>query len=56
MKAAQAKANAVAASLAEAPDGPYLVVAVTDPVTGNRLRTFFVTYEVPVPQLHLVAS
>lgn len=57
LKAAQAKADAVRASLAEAPDGPHLLVAVTDPETGQRLATCFVNYQTgDVPRLRLVAA
>jgi hypothetical protein len=57
LQAAQVKADAVVRALAEAPDGPHLVVAVTDPITGNRLGTCFVTYQTgDVPRLRLVAA
>ncbi|MFJ4925318.1 hypothetical protein [Streptomyces sp. NPDC088736] len=57
LQAAQAKADAVVRALAEAPDGPHLLVAVTDPVTGTRLATCFVTYQTgDVPRLRLVAA
>ena len=53
--AAQAKADAVIRSVAEAPDGGRLLrIAVTDAETGQRLATGFVTYEVVVPQLRVV--
>lgn len=52
--AAQARADEVIAAVAEAPDGPLLLVAVTDPETGNRLATGFVTYQVDRRPLRLV--
>jgi hypothetical protein len=48
LRAAQAKADAVIRALAEAPGaGPMLRVSVTDPATGRRLATGFVSYEAP---------
>ncbi|KAB1979473.1 hypothetical protein [Streptomyces triticiradicis] len=54
--AAQAKADAVVRSVAEAPEGLLLQISVTDPETGQRLATGFVTYSVDAPVLRLVAS
>jgi hypothetical protein len=55
--AAQAKADEVIRSVAEAPDGPLLLVTVTDLETRQRLGTCFVTYQVDsTPQLRLVTS
>jgi hypothetical protein len=56
--AAQAKADEVIRAVAEtAGAGPLLRVAVTDALTGQRLATGFVTYQVDgVPHLRLVAS
>lgn len=46
--AAQAKADEVIRAIAEAPTvGPMLRVSVTDPATGQRLATGFVSYEAP---------
>ena len=58
LTAAQAKADELIATIAEAPDGgPLLRVAVTDAETGQRLATGFVTYQVDgAPQLRAVAS
>lgn len=57
LSAAQAKADEVVASVAEAPDSDRLLrVAVTDPETGQRLGTCFVNYQTEGPQLRLVAS
>lgn len=57
LTAAQAKADEVIAAVAEAPEGWLLRVSVTDPETGQRLATGFVSYEVPgVRHLRLVAS
>jgi hypothetical protein len=57
-KAAQAKADEVIRAIAELPGaGPLLRVAVTDAITGQRLATGFVAYQVDgVPHLRLVAS
>jgi predicted transcriptional regulator len=57
MLAAQAAADKVVRAVADTPDGsPVLLVAVTDPETGQRLATGFVTYQtVPAP-LRLVTS
>jgi hypothetical protein len=46
LRAAQAKADEVAATIGEASDGPLLRVSVTDVATGQRLATCFVTYSV----------
>ena len=47
LDAAQAKADAVAASVGDWPGvGPRLLVAVIDPVTNTRLATCFVSYSV----------
>lgn len=55
--AAQAKADELAAAIAEAPEpGRHLQVAFTDPETGQRLATCFVNYETGGPCLRLVAS
>lgn len=56
LAAAQAKADEVVRSVAEAPEGLLLRVSVTDQETGNRLATGFVSYQVDGPQLRLVAS
>jgi hypothetical protein len=58
LKAAQAKAAAVVKVVGESPgSGPLLRVAVTDAVTGQRMATCFVNYQVDgVPQLRLVVS
>ncbi|MFD1277412.1 hypothetical protein [Streptomyces kaempferi] len=58
LKAAQAKADAVVRMVADTPDsGPMLLVTVTDPETGDRLATCFVTYQTgDVPRLRLVAA
>jgi hypothetical protein len=57
LSAAQAKADEVAARIAEAPEpGRHLRVAVTDPETGQRLATFFVNYLADGPRLRVVAS
>lgn len=57
LAAAQAKADELIASLAEAPDGgPLLRVAVTDVETGQRLATCFVNYQVDGAPLRLVTS
>ncbi|MEU9470449.1 hypothetical protein AB0D78_28295 [Streptomyces avermitilis] len=55
LEAAQAKADAVIAAVAEAPNGQLLQVAVTDCTTGQRLATGFVTYQVDT-KLRLVTS
>ena len=48
LRAAQAKADAVIRAVAESPTvGPMLRVSVTDPATGQRLATGFVSYEAP---------
>jgi hypothetical protein len=56
--AAQAKADAVIAAVAETPEaGPLLRVSVTDVATGQRLTTGFVNYQVDGgSQLRLVTS
>ncbi|MER5875494.1 hypothetical protein ABT119_06135 [Streptomyces sp. NPDC001910] len=56
LTAAQAKADEVVRSVAETPEGLLLRVSVTDPETGNRLATGFVTYSVDSAPLRLVAS
>lgn len=55
LMAAQAKADEVAAQVAEVPDGSLLRVSVTDVETGQRLATCFVAYDVEstVPVRHL---
>ena len=54
--AAQAKADALAAAIAEPPEpGRHLRVAITDPETEQRLATCFVNYEV-ARSLRLVTS
>lgn len=44
LRAAQARADEVIAAVAEVPEGLMLQVAVTDPLTGQRLATGFVAY------------
>ncbi|MFF4536572.1 hypothetical protein [Streptomyces aureus] len=56
LTAAQAKADEVVRSVAEVPEGLVLRVSVTDPESGLRLATGFVTYSVDSTPLRLVAS
>ena len=47
LTAAQAKADEVIRAVGEPIDGrPMLRIAITDPETGNRLATGFVSYEI----------
>lgn len=56
LSAAQAKADELAASIAEAPEpGRHLQVAFTNPETGQRLATVFVNYQTDGPCLRVVA-
>lgn len=55
LDAAQAKADAVAASVGEMPEaGPLLRVAISDAETGQRLATCFVNFQVGPAPLRLV--
>jgi hypothetical protein len=58
LSAAQAKADEVAAAIAEAPEpGRHLRVSFTDPETEQRLATVFVNYQTDGrPSLRLVTS
>jgi hypothetical protein len=58
LAAAQAKADAVIAAVADLPDArPMLRVSVTDLVTGQRLATGFVHYDTgSAPVLRLVGG
>ena len=55
LTAAQAKADELVAGIAEAPEpGRHLLVAITDPVTQQRLGTCFVNYATTGQHLRLV--
>ena len=57
LSAAQAKADELVAGIAEAPEpGRHLLVAITDPVTRQRLATCFVNYATAGTRLRLVTS
>jgi hypothetical protein len=58
LAAAQAKADEIAATVGEVPDGPLLRVAITDVETNTRLRTCFATYQPDegAPPLRLVGE
>jgi hypothetical protein len=57
LRAAQEKADAVIRAVADHDfgAGPYLMVSVTDPATGQRLATGFVAYG-PARHLRLVEA